>query len=291
MPSPNLVNANTVVNVSQVRHLSPFRYPGGKTWLVPRVRAWLTSFAEPIDTFVEPFCGGAIVGLSVAAERLARSVTLVELDPKVAAVWQTIFSGSDRDVEHFCDLITQLDLTRATAEEILGESNLDTVHLAFQTIVRNRVSHGGGLAQGTGILRNGEKGKGILSRWYPKTLVTRIRLIRLMRDIVSFVQDDALPFLSRTQSQGSSDWAFFMDPPYLVPGSRLYDFSEVDHPRLFELASKLPGQVLLTYDNDARVRDLAKKFGMPTRKIAMQNKNHTEQKELLISRDFSWLKS
>lgn len=291
MRLPDLVNADTVVNVSQVRHLSPFRYPGGKTWLVPRVRAWLTSFAEPVDTFVEPFCGGAIVGLSVAAERLARSVTLVELDPKVAAVWQTIFCGSDRDVEHFCDLITQLDLTRETAEVILGGSNLDTVHLAFQTIVRNRVSHGGGLAQGTGILRNGENGKGILSRWYPNTLVTRIRVIRLMRHIISFVQDDALPFLSRAQSQGSSNWAFFIDPPYLVAGSRLYDHSEVDHPQLFQLVSELPGQVLLTYDNDARVRDLARRFGMSTRKIAMQNKNHTEQKELLISRDLGWLKS
>lgn len=31
-------------NVAQVRQLSPFRYPGGKTWLVPEVRKWLTAF-------------------------------------------------------------------------------------------------------------------------------------------------------------------------------------------------------------------------------------------------------
>ena len=30
-----------VVNVASVPQRSPFRYPGGKTWLVPVVRQWL----------------------------------------------------------------------------------------------------------------------------------------------------------------------------------------------------------------------------------------------------------
>jgi DNA adenine methylase len=30
-----------IVNVASVPQRSPFRYPGGKTWLVPRVRRWL----------------------------------------------------------------------------------------------------------------------------------------------------------------------------------------------------------------------------------------------------------
>jgi DNA adenine methylase len=48
--------------------------------------------------FVEPFAGGAITGLSVAAENLADAVFLCELDDDVAAVWKTIFHGSDADV-------------------------------------------------------------------------------------------------------------------------------------------------------------------------------------------------
>jgi DNA adenine methylase len=32
---------NTVVNVASVAQRSPFRYPGGKTWLIPTVRKWL----------------------------------------------------------------------------------------------------------------------------------------------------------------------------------------------------------------------------------------------------------
>src|SRR5712671_8236811 len=61
--------ARRVINVSAVPHRSPFRYPGGKTWLVPYVRQWLSSRAPKPEELIEPFAGGAIVGLTVAFER------------------------------------------------------------------------------------------------------------------------------------------------------------------------------------------------------------------------------
>lgn len=33
-----LHDKKALTNIAQVRQLSPFRYPGGKTWLVPEVR-------------------------------------------------------------------------------------------------------------------------------------------------------------------------------------------------------------------------------------------------------------
>jgi len=50
-------------NVLQVRHLSPFRYPGGKTWLVPDVRHWLMASKVKPAVFVEPFAGGQYRGV------------------------------------------------------------------------------------------------------------------------------------------------------------------------------------------------------------------------------------
>ena len=45
-----LLNDSThqIVNVASVPHRSPFRYPGGKTWLAPRVRQWLLSLFLPL---------------------------------------------------------------------------------------------------------------------------------------------------------------------------------------------------------------------------------------------------
>ena len=95
-----------VINVASVRQLSPFRYPGGKTWLVPRIRLWLSQ--QPLE-FIEPFAGGGIISLSVAFENLAKHVIMVELDEQVAAVWKTILS--DNNAVPLADKIVSFDLT------------------------------------------------------------------------------------------------------------------------------------------------------------------------------------
>src|SRR5438094_10643493 len=82
-----------IVNVASVPQRSPFRYPGGKTWLVPRLRRWLKSLPNKPAEFIEPFAGGGIISLTVAFENLAERVTMIELDADVAAVWQTILGG------------------------------------------------------------------------------------------------------------------------------------------------------------------------------------------------------
>jgi hypothetical protein len=66
-----------VVNVASVPQRSPFRYPGGKTWLIPRVRQWLRSLEIRPTVLVEPFAGGGIVGLTTAFEELAAHVVLL----------------------------------------------------------------------------------------------------------------------------------------------------------------------------------------------------------------------
>jgi DNA adenine methylase len=89
-PLPGFSSSNKIVNVASVKHRSPFRYPGGKTWLVPRVIDWLTSLGYRPSKFIEPFAGAAIVGLTVAFEQLADCVLLVEKDEQVGAVWQAL---------------------------------------------------------------------------------------------------------------------------------------------------------------------------------------------------------
>src|SRR5688572_28768651 len=80
--------AKEVINVSAVPHRSPFRYPGGKTWLVPYVRQWLKSLTTKPSEFAEPFAGGGIVGLSMLIDELTARISLVELDEQIASVWK-----------------------------------------------------------------------------------------------------------------------------------------------------------------------------------------------------------
>lgn len=145
-----------IVNVASVPKRSPFRYPGGKTWLIPEIREWLLSLPNRPKTLIEPFAGGGIVGLTTAFERLADHVILVELDPDVASVWQAMLG---KDGAWLADRILKFDLTWENVEQVLAAPPGDVRTRAFKTMLRNRISHGGILAPGGGVLKNGEIGR------------------------------------------------------------------------------------------------------------------------------------
>jgi DNA adenine methylase len=275
--------------VASVPHRSPFRYPGGKTWLVPRVRRWLAALDEQPAELVEPFAGGAIVGLTAAFEGLAAHVTLAELDDQVAAVWQAIMAG---DGEWLAQQILDFDLTRENVETFLEKDPQSTKEKALQTIVKNRVNRGGILAPGAGRLKYGEGGKGIRSRWYPETLGARILAIDGIRDRLTFIHGDGLRLLCQYAQQ--SDAAFFIDPPYTAAGKkagyRLYRHARLDHEALFDIAAGLAGDFLMTYENAEGIRQLAEAHHFDYQAVAMKNTHHARMTELLIGRDLSWLR-
>jgi DNA adenine methylase len=275
------------VNVASVPQRSPFRYPGGKTWLVPLFRRWIMSLPTQPSVLVEPFAGGGIISLTAAFEQLADHVVMVELDEQIAAVWKTILSG---DAEWLAKRILSFDLTVESAKAEAIKTPNNQREFAFQTVLKNRTAHGGILAGGAGVLKNGENGKGILSRWYPQTIAKRIRNIGYVANAIEFRQGDAFEELVRFQNHRNA--VFFIDPPYTAggksAGSRLYTHSEVDHERLFSICEKLHGDFLMTYDNAEEVRSLAERHGFATKPVAMKNTHHAEMNELLIGRDLSW---
>jgi len=282
-------NTRKIVNVASVKHRSPFRYPGGKTWLVPRIRRWLLSLPQYPNEFVEPFAGGAIVGLTVAAEQLAKHVTLVELDEQVASVWRAIL-GSEG--EWLAETIISFDFTNKNVENALSHHPDTERGLAFQTILKNRVNHGGILAPGAGRIKTGEKNKGMRSRWYPETLNKRILGIVAIRDRLSFINGDGMQVLRENADR--DDVVFFIDPPYTAAGkragSRLYKYHQLDHEMLFDIAATLKGDFLMTYDNCQGVRRLAQKYNFDTEPIAMKNTHHAKMTELLISKNLDWVR-
>lgn len=268
------------VNVAQVRQISPFRYPGGKTWLVPVVREWLHLIKRP-KVFLEPFAGGGVVALTAAAEGLADRVVMVELDSEVAAVWQVLIHGSDRDVTRFGTKILNFDVTTDNVRAILDGKPRGTVDCAFRTIVKNRCQRGGIMAPGAGLVKTGENGRGLNSRWYPETLVKRFTAIRTFADRITFEQGDAFEAIER-----HSGATMFVDPPYTAggkrAGSRLYTHNDIDHDKLFADVAEHAGPALLTYDDAPEVRTLAAAHGFQVGNVAMKSTHHAVMHELTI---------
>jgi DNA adenine methylase len=282
------LDTKRAVNVASVNQYSPFRYPGGKTWLVPFVIQWLISQQKHPTDFIEPFAGGAIIGLTVAIERLAQHVTLVEIDEQVAAVWKAIIYG---DYHWLAERIASFEITPDNVDFVLSNTYTTVEEKAFQTILRNRVNRGGILAPGAGKIKNGENGKGLKSRWYPQTLRKRILKIGEVRERITFIEGDGLQILE--QNAKRSDVVYFIDPPYTVAGkkagTRLYAYFEIDHEKLFTIAETLHGEFLMTYDNVATVKEMAERHRFVTEVVSMKNTHNREMTELLIGRNLKWL--
>lgn len=275
-----------VINVASVPHRSPFRYPGGKTWLVPYVRQWLRSVRRRPFEFVEPFAGGGIVGLSVLFEGLAEKLTLVEIDADIASVWKTILSIQG---ERLASAIMAFKLSEQSVRACLSSKPRDRFERAFQTILRNRVQRGGIMAPGASLMKQGENGHGLASRWYPETLARRILSIFENRHRIRFLCEDGIQYIHDNANR--NEIAFFIDPPYTVAGRRLYVHSDINHRKLFDTVSKVRGDFLMSYDNAEAIRELAAKLGFETQKIPMKNTHHEIMAELLIGRDLGWARN
>lgn len=294
MRQPTLFDERSIgpiVNVASVPQRSPFRYPGGKTWLVPYVRRWLSGLRKKPHILVEPFAGGGIISLTAAAERLAEHIIMVELDQAVGTVWQTILDRESN--EWLATTILAFDMSMENVRQTLSQAPASARERAFQTILKNRTYHGGILAPGSSLIKYGENGRGITSRWYPQTLARRIRDIALYADRITFVPGDGLQVLAEHAPDPYA--VFFMDPPYTVQGNgkragkRLYTHSDLDHEYLFALADMFQGDFLMTYDTADEVHHLAEAHHFDTQLVPMKNTHHAKMLELLIGRDLAWV--
>jgi DNA adenine methylase len=270
-----------VVNVASVPKRSPFRYPGGKTWLVPEIRRWLKALFPRTTTLVEPFAGGGIVSLTAVFEGLVDGAVMCERDEHVAALWRLILS----EPEWLTDQILSFEVSRKNVDEIISGTAPSLREQGFRTLVLNRVQRGGILAKGASLLKKGENGKGLASRWYAKTLAHRIWDIWYRRNRITFIEADGLEVLRHYSD--SPTCVFFVDPPYTAggkrAGARLYTHNEIDHLELFRLLGEIKGHFLATYDDAPEVLKMAEDRGFHVRRIPMKNTHHARQFELLIT--------
>jgi DNA adenine methylase len=271
-----------IPNVSQVPKYSPLRYPGGKVRWYPIVKRWLQG--QRGSAFVEPFAGGASMGLAAAVEGLARRVVLVEANDDVAAFWQTVLG---EDVGWLLEQIMGFDLSRNQIERWFAGPQRSTRERAFRLFVHNRISRGGITAPGAGLLKRGENGRGLMSRWYPKTLCRRIQAIVAVRDRIQFIHGDG--FETIRASRDDPNALFFVDPPYTVAGRRLYGANQVDHADLLALLSHLSGEFLATYDEAEEVIALADRHGFEHMPVVVRSTHHQDTREVLIGRQLRWL--
>ena len=273
------------VNIAQVPQRSPLRYPGGKTWLIPHIREWLGSLDQHPEVLIEPFAGGGIVSLTTVMEGYANQAVMAEIDRDVAAFWHAVL----REGETLAHRVRDFTPTRARARKIEQTAPENVLDHGFRTLVLNRTRRGGILAKGASFTRKGENGKGVLSRWYPETLATRIEAIARHADRILFLETDGVPLLDLMLRAWGKRAVVFIDPPYTIggkrAGSRLYDHNTIDHTRIFAMLAESSASFLMTYDAAPEALALTRRHGFHAVTVRMKNTHHDRLPELVITRE------
>ena len=271
-----------VVNVASVPQRSPLRYPGGKTWLIPHIREWLRHTRPKV--LIEPFLGGGTVSLTAVMEHLVNAAFMVEIDRDVAAFWHSALNSGETLMEK----VGQFEPTPERLKELEQAIPTTVVEQGFRTLVLNRTRRGGILAPGASFCRKGENGRGLLSRWYPETLVRRLTAIQEYTDKISFCEGDGMKLLPLMMGGWGREAAVFLDPPYTTQGgkqsgSRLYKHSNIDHGALFAMMADHKSNFLMTYDISPEIIDLVHQHGFDAVCVSMKNGHHNQMSELLIT--------
>ena len=270
------------VNVASVPQRSPLRYPGGKTWLIPHIRAWLTPLRPRPRVLLEPFCGGGTVTLTTACEGLVEQSLMAELDHDVAAFWHAAL----RQNSELCHLVSEFEPTREAVSALANRAPQSLLEHGFRTLVLNRTRRGGILAPGASLTKTGENNKGLTSRWYPDTLIRRLQNIKAHATQITFCEADGLELLKVVAEVPGA--VAFIDPPYTAggkrAGTRLYTHNQIDHRRLFKSLAETQVDFLMTYDRSREIADLITEYGFHAVEVVMKNTHHARISELVITR-------
>ena len=227
--------------------------------------------------------------MTAVMEGYVQHCIMSELDSEVAAFWNTaLYSGPE-----LCDKILNFRPTRKAIERIAKTRPLNEIDRGFRTLVLNRTRRGGILAPGASLSRSGEDGKGVASRWYPETIVDRLREISTYSDKICFRETDGIELLERELNKSTitddlnAIQVVFVDPPYNAggkrAGKRLYTHNEIDHQRLFKILSDSGSNFLMTYDKAPEIVSLSQKYKFHMVQVMMKNTHHAKVPELIIT--------
>lgn len=242
------------------RHFSPLRYPGGKARLARYIHSVFEKNLLVDGCYVEPFAGGAAVGLSVLFLEFASRIYLNDIDKSVYSFWKAVLNHPEELCKTIHDRKATVSEWKRQRAISLTPSGHGIVELGFSTFFLNRTSRSG-IIEGSGPI-GGFDQKGnykIDARYNKSNLIERIQTIAQYKNRISLSNDDAEVFLRNICSELPEQSLIYLDPPYYLQGSALYTnyYEPKDHARLARFVqNRIKQRWMVSYDDVPSVRRL-----------------------------------
>jgi DNA adenine methylase len=231
-------------------YLSPLRYPGAKRKIAHYIKELLQVYDCLGSVFIEPCCGGASVSLYLLEHNIVSSVVLMDKDPWVASFWYMLFFETDSLIKD----IESVDVSVETWIAFRDKEPLTIREKALYCFFFNRTCYSGILHGG---MIGGYKQKSeyaIDCRFNKPELISRISyLAEKFAGKVEVQEASVFDVLDLVREENQIDRIYYIDPPYVKKGQRLYpfNFKKEQHQQLRDSLTDLRVPWILSYhDND-----------------------------------------
>ena len=235
------------------------RYPGGKSKVLDLLASYLS---EEKKTFVDVYCGGGSVGLSLLLSGVVEHLVMNDLDKGIYAFFHTILTAPEALNQKIRTVVPDRELF--FHYQYMVKKNYEgfpELERAFGFLVVNRLAFSG--------IWNANPTSNLLQRWNPKVLEKRIWNIWEKREQITLLNEDALKVIE--EYYWDETCTLFIDPPYYVAwDKKLYHhcYQEEEHQKLADLLNALVcgmpahADILVTYDNHSFIAKLYQESGV-----------------------------
>lgn len=242
--------------------ITPLRYPGGKSKLLPFVKNVIELNGLVEGHYVEPYAGGAGVALGLLRSGHASHVHINDLNDGIYAFWHSVFNAPDELSQLVTDTPVTMETWHRQKAVFADRKNHTMLENGFATFFLNRTNRSGILSGGV-IGGKEQLGKWkIDARFNAPALVDKIQWASTLRDDVTLHNEDAELLLKRIVPTLPRKSLIFLDPPYYVKSDRLYDnpYTHADHERIARFVSRLQRAWIISYDDVPSIRELYSRF-------------------------------
>lgn len=267
---------------------SPFRYPGGKAFLSEYLETQVLKMGVDRPEYAEPYAGGAGAAVKLLSADKVKRIRINDADLRIFSAWSAIVNETER----FADKIdkTKIDIENwKKYSEIVKNPNLAKSHfeLGFATFFLNRTNRSGIILGAGPIGGYGQAGEWKLdARFNKANLIKRVSWLGEKSHQITLSNLDGLAYLKRAgKAAYSKNTLFFVDPPYVGAGGRLYLnlMTEKKHRALGAyLENGAIPHWIVTYDHCPLIEDIYSNSNRTNLNVVYSLQNKRNQRELLI---------
>ncbi len=237
---------------------TPLRYPGGKQRLTPFIKELLLK-NEISQHYVEPYAGGAGVGIELLLNKDIDFIHLNDANIGIYAFWYSVLN----ETEKLCKLIHSASMTveewKYRKKIVKDADRNDLLELGFSVFYLNRCNRSGILTAGVigGLNQTGNYKMD--ARFSRNDLIRRIESVAIFKEKIFLTNLDAEFYINHYLPNLGDNCLIYLDPPYYEKGSNLYlnFYEKSDHERLASIIqSEINQHWVLSYDGVPEIVNL-----------------------------------